>query len=305
MSLVSIIMNCRNCAEFLQEALDSVFQQTFKDYEIIFWDNMSTDRSTEIALNYGEPLRYFCGEEPLLLGAARNEAIKKATGKYIAFLDCDDIWLPDNLEKQVELLESNPELGLTYSDCYLIDGEGKLKEDKRYHISSHKGKAFLNLLESNFIPMPTAMVRRAILDEVGMFNPKYEVIEEYDLWLRIAEHYSIGFTNKPLAKRRIHGANVSRNKEQSIGEQVQLLEYWINKKPELRKKHGAMINQKKTTFHIYLMRYYLSSHNKKRFAGEAINLMRLFPYSLMILPKIIAELRHTISYKYWNISRKL
>ena len=85
MPLVSIIMNCYNSARYLREALDSIFQQTFKDYEIIFWDNQSTDDSSKIARSYGAPLKYFRGEEFLPLGAARNSAIEKATGKYIAF----------------------------------------------------------------------------------------------------------------------------------------------------------------------------------------------------------------------------
>ncbi len=139
------------------------------------------------------------------LGAARNAAIEKAEGKYIAFLDCDDIWLPEKLEKQVSLLDSNKELGLVYSDSYVIDGNGDLRENAYFYgIKPFRGNAFNELFQFNFIPMLTVAIRREVLDKVGVFNPRYEMAEEYDLWLRIAEYYPIDFIEQPLAKCRVH-----------------------------------------------------------------------------------------------------
>ena len=147
MPLVSIIMNCFNCSAYLSEALDSVSQQTFKDYEIIFWDNLSTDGSGEIALRYGEPLRYFRGKEFLSLGSARNAALEKVRGKYIAFLDCDDVWFPEKLDRQVKLLESKEELGLVYSDSLVIDSQGNLLRKTYFRIPKpSSGRVFNNLL---------------------------------------------------------------------------------------------------------------------------------------------------------------
>src|SRR4030042_399160 len=199
MPLVSIIMNCYNSARYLREALDSIFQQTFKDYEIIFWDNQSTDDSSKIARSYGAPLKYFRGEEFLPLGAARNSAIEKATGKYIAFLDCDDIWLPEKLAKQVALLESYRKLGLVYSDCYIIDSAGAAGEKTIfYYTGPFRGMAFNKLFQSNPIPLLTAVITREALNKAGVLNPKYEIGEEYDLWLRISEFYPIDFIEQPL-----------------------------------------------------------------------------------------------------------
>ena len=90
--LVSVIMNCYNSDRYLREAIDSVFAQSYQNWEIIFFDNASTDQSAEIAKSYGPKLRYFRGESTVLLGAARNRAFEKAAGQYFAFLDCDDIW---------------------------------------------------------------------------------------------------------------------------------------------------------------------------------------------------------------------
>ena len=243
MPLVSVIMNCHNCSKYLPQALDSVYQQTFKDYEIIFWDNQSTDSSGEIALSYGEPLRYFRGEEFLPLGAARNAAIEKAEGRYIAFLDCDDIWLPEKLEKQVALLESNRELGLVYSDSYVIDGNGDLRENTCFCATKPAGgNAFNELFQFNFIPMLTVVIRREVLDKVGVFNPRYEIAEEYDLWLRIAEYYPIDFIEQPLAKFRSHAeSGYQKNAILSRQEVLQITEYWRNRNPQL----GRMVRLRK------------------------------------------------------------
>src|SRR4051812_42401163 len=95
---VSIVMNCRNSEQHLREAIDSVVVQTYKNWEIIFYDNLSTDSSPEIAKSYGKKLRYIRGEKSMSLGEARNEALKHANGDLITFLDCDDLWSPDKLE---------------------------------------------------------------------------------------------------------------------------------------------------------------------------------------------------------------
>jgi glycosyltransferase involved in cell wall biosynthesis len=234
-------MNCRNCARYLPEALDSVRQQTFKDYEIILWDNQSTDNSGEIAQSYGKPLKYFRGEEYLPLGAARNKAIEQAAGKYIAFLDCDDIWLPEKLEKQVALLESKKELGLVYSDCYVIDSAGTARE-KTYFYNYKKpfrGMAFKELFQANPIPLLTAIITREAFNKVGVFNPKYEIAEEYDLWLRIAEYYPIDFIKQSLAKCRVHSESAyQKNPVLANKENLQILNYWLNRNPGLKKELG-------------------------------------------------------------------
>ncbi|MHB8104029.1 MAG: glycosyltransferase family 2 protein [Dehalococcoidales bacterium] len=241
MPLVSIIMNCYNSARYLREALDSVFRQTFKDYEIIFWDNQSTDDSPKIAQSYGRPLKYFRGEAFLPLGAARNKAIEKASGKYIAFLDCDDIWLPEKLTKQVAQLEANNALGLVYSDCYLIDSAGQSSEETFFNrVHPSKGMAFNGLFQQNPIPLLTAVITREALEKVGTFNPKYEIAEEYDLWLRIAQHYPIDFIDQPLGKYRFHSQSaMSRNHLLVYKETIQIRNHWLVQNPALKKEMGG------------------------------------------------------------------
>jgi len=92
---VSVIMNCLNGEKYLREAIESAYAQTYKNWEIIFWDNASTDKSAEIAKSFDEKIRYFRSDENYCVGKVRNLALAQAKGEFIAFLDCDDTWLPE------------------------------------------------------------------------------------------------------------------------------------------------------------------------------------------------------------------
>ena len=105
--LVSIIMNCYNGERYLSEAINSVYSQTYKNWEIIFWDNASTDNTAEIAQSYDKKLKYFRSQETTVLGEARVCAVEKSRGQYLAFLDCDDFWEVDKLEEQISLFDKN------------------------------------------------------------------------------------------------------------------------------------------------------------------------------------------------------
>ena len=104
--IVSVVMNCLNCEDYVGEAIESVYAQTFMDWEIIFWDNNSIDKSAKIAKSFDSRLKYYKSNSTDLLGQARNKALNCCTGKYIAFLDCDDLWLPKKLEKQIPIFEN-------------------------------------------------------------------------------------------------------------------------------------------------------------------------------------------------------
>ena len=115
--LVSIIINCYNGERFLKDCLDSITSQSYKNWEIIFWDNCSTDNSKYILDKYKSySVKYFCSDNFLKLYDARNLAIQKASGKYICFLDVDDFWEKDKIELQVKFLEENKKYKMVYSN---------------------------------------------------------------------------------------------------------------------------------------------------------------------------------------------
>ena len=146
---VSIIMNCLNGATYLNEAIDSIFSQTYTNWEIIFWDNASTDESGDIAQSYGKKVRYFRSDIKDCLGAARNKAFAKCSGEYIAFLDVDDLWMPEKLERQLSLFNTNSKLGMVFCDAIKFNATGyQFRFFKR--ISPARGKVFGDLLMRNF-----------------------------------------------------------------------------------------------------------------------------------------------------------
>ena len=118
--VVTVAMNCFNCSKYLHEALESVFKQTFMNWEIVFLDNASTDNSYDIvrSCSYFDNIVYVKLDEKISLAEARNIVFGYSRGKYIAILDCDDIWLPQKLEKNLELFLANDNLGLVFSDAY-------------------------------------------------------------------------------------------------------------------------------------------------------------------------------------------
>jgi glycosyltransferase involved in cell wall biosynthesis len=209
--LVSVIMNCLNCEKYLREAIDSVFAQTYSSWEIIFWDNASTDCSGEIARSYGSRVRYFRGDETVPLGAARDHAVRQAQGEYVALLDCDDVWLPRNLAVQMEMAQARPDLGMVYTDCFFIDSEGRTLGTwfSRYRPPADEDVLRRLLTGPNFIPCLSVLMRTAAVRKVGGFNHTFTYSEEYDLFLRLALEYQVAHIAEPLAKYRLHDANAT------------------------------------------------------------------------------------------------
>ncbi len=162
--LVSIIMNCYNSDRFLREAIDSVYAQTYKNWEIVFWDNASDDKSGEIAQSYDEKIKYFRAETTAPLGEARNLALQKAEGKYIAFLDCDDLYETDKLQKQVELMESS-DFAMCYGGVITIHEDGRVKKQSKAR--SKSGFLLGNMLKKYEINMQSVLLRKSALDESG------------------------------------------------------------------------------------------------------------------------------------------
>ena len=159
--LVSIIINCYNGEEFLKETISSIYDQTYKNWEIIFWDNCSTDKSSKIAKSFDKKVKYFYSKHNFSLGKARNLALNKVTGKYIAFIDCDDVWFDKNkLKNQVFFMESNLEFALSYDGLEEIFLDGT---HFQFVNNVHKSGFILeNLLFQFDIPIVSSITVRII-----------------------------------------------------------------------------------------------------------------------------------------------
>jgi len=201
--LVSVIMNCLNCSEYLSDAIDSVYDQTYDNWEIILLDNNSDDDILAIVNRYDNKIKYFKTSKIEKLGKARNIALEKSKGEYLAFLDCDDLWLPSKIEKQVALFENNKKLGLVFCDTIFFDNGGDRKQlygNKK----PAKGKVFNELLLNYFLSMETVTLSRKVLDELDeWFDVRLEVTEEKELFLRVSAISEVDYIDETLAKWRV------------------------------------------------------------------------------------------------------
>jgi glycosyltransferase involved in cell wall biosynthesis len=224
---VSIIIPTYNSAEYIAETLDSAFAQTYKNCEIIVIDDGSTDNTKEVLQSYMSKIKYIYKENGGV-SSARNVGIENAEGEYIAFLDSDDIWLPEKLEKQMERFKSEPDLGLVYSDCIRFNENG-IEQSKRIVNRYFEGNIFIKLLEGYVLPTSTVVVKRSCFSIADHFNESLMVSEDYDMWLRISKHYNIGYAKGPLVKYRVRNNGLARsNIDRAYGAQLAVLNKAMN-----------------------------------------------------------------------------
>jgi glycosyltransferase involved in cell wall biosynthesis len=267
--LVSVIINCYNGQEYLREAIDSVFKQTYNNWEIIFWDNNSTDGSAEIAKSYGEKLIYFKSEINTTLGEARNEAIKRVNGEYIAFIDCDDIWLDNKLELQVRFMVQNSNYILCYGSIEEITLEGNYFRDVlTIHNSGFLLKELLIQYDVNIL---TSMINRSLLQESKLsFDSNISASEEYCLFMQLACIYNIGVLKEKLALYRVYGNSLTSKSLNKLGFERR---YTLNKislnHPSLCKDYKREFKEAYARSIYYDARWEISINNK----FEGIRLM--------------------------------
>ena len=288
---VSVMINCYNGEKYLNDAIDSVYTQTFKDWEIIFWDNASTDSSAEIAKRYDNKLKYFRGENTVPLYAARNYALKKSRGKYIAILDCDDLWVPTKLEEQILHLERDDAIGLVHSDAFMFNEKGK---EKRHFetVTPYRGDIFTKLLLCNFICTPTVIIRKDVFDSLDMwFDGRITMVGDYDAYLRISYRWKVDFVDKPLARYRVHSGSSTHKDGRKIesGELDLLIENLSKAVNEFEKNYpeGIMSLRKMRDLQLSLLDWENGNKSKARKrlrAHMSDSAVYLVLYLLMYLP---------------------
>lgn len=218
---VSVVIPAYNSAAPLREAVESVFGQTYQDFEILVVDDGSTDDTESVARSFGNRIVYL-KQENRGAGAARNHGIRKAQGRYVAFLDSDDLWCPSKLAEQIPLLDRDPEIGLVYSDWAVRSQDREVNPSYLKDLSPASGYVFEALVQSGFILTSGTVVRRSCLEEVGYFDEGLSVGEDLDLWLRICYRWKVGFVNKPLLTKRNRNGNLSSDLEKTAVERIVL-----------------------------------------------------------------------------------
>jgi glycosyltransferase involved in cell wall biosynthesis len=226
---VSVIVPAYNAAVYLPHAIDSVIAQAFADWEIVVVDDGSTDDTQSVVESYrpalADKLQYI-RQSNQGLPAARNTGIRAARGEFIALLDADDVWLPQRLGRGVQVLDSDPEIGLVHARVARIDTKGmvigQLKVDPRYMSGSIAHHIYIRRAH---IVCPTVMFRRRCLDTAGWFDETMRATEDRDLWFRIALHFKIEFINEILAYYRLSPSSMTSDLDRLLAGQL----YFVSK----------------------------------------------------------------------------
>ena len=212
-------MNCYNGEKYLPQALKSVLEQTYDNWELIFWDNQSTDKSTEIFKKYNDiRFKYFYASSHTFLYEARNEAVRRTKGEFIAILDVDDWWIPEKLEMQLSLFKDD-KVGFVYGNLWVF----KEKEKKKKIFSKKKlptDKMLSNIFSNYKIGIGTIVMRKKYLESLKyVFDKRFHIIGDFDLSIRMAEICKFDCIQKPISYYRVHDKNESYlNKDKEIHE---------------------------------------------------------------------------------------
>ena len=222
--LVSIIMNCYNGETYLQESIKCVLSQTYENWELIFWDNRSKDKSAEIFKGYEDKrFKYFYADKHTTLYKARNLAIEKSKGNFIAFLDTDDLWDENKLQLQMHYF-NNPKVGVVYSNCWIIK---KNIKNKKIYISKKlpSGKIFDQLIDNYNVGISTTVIRKKFyLKLTQKFDERFSIIGDSDLFMRLSKICLFETVQRPLASYRLHDKNLSKL---SKGKELEESELWL------------------------------------------------------------------------------
>lgn len=217
--MVTVLMSVYNGEKFLEEAIESILNQTFSDFEFLIINDGSTDNSVKIIESFEDSrIRLINNEKNLKLIASLNKGVSLAKGKYIARMDCDDISMPDRLEKEVKFLESNQEYGLVGTWYTVIDGEGIEKYNRSYPSNNELIKLFLSL--NCPLAHGSIMGKTELFKQNAYGSKEHYAVEDYELWVRMAKTTKIHNIPEYLFKYRIYGESFSDSKTQLMYDQT-------------------------------------------------------------------------------------
>ena len=237
---ISIIMNCYNGQDFLKESINSVIKQTYKKWELIFYDNCSTDRSAQIVKKYKDKrIKYFKSKKNLNLGLARKNALSKANGYFVAFLDTDDIWKKNKLRTQLKFLKKK-EIGFCISNSVFFN---KFKYKNFYSKKKcFQKKVFYELIKNYFISFDTVIMKSKYLKKLDhTIDERFNIIHDMDLLIRLSDICEMNYAPFPLSKWRMREESLSYNNFNTIIKEKKIL---IKKLDKLKKDDFRFKNSK-------------------------------------------------------------
>lgn len=268
MPAVSIIIPTYNAISYLPEAVQSVFQQSFTDYELIIIDDGSTDGTAQWVSQLSNSCVHLISQSNQGKSAARNAGIKAAQAKYVAFLDADDLWEATKLEQQFAYLDQHPNVGLIYTWTALADTHGQLTGRLLSPIA--EGNVWPAIVQSNILTCgSTPLIRADCFDRVGLFAVNLPLAQDWDMWIRLATQFEFGVVQSPLVRYRKHQGNTSKDWRKMQLCNTQVLEKALDNVPDdFQEVIGEIRDNAFSSLYLYLG--WLAFHNAEY--SEAENL---------------------------------
>lgn len=252
MPRVSILLTCYNHLAYLPACWKGIQDQSFRDFEVLAIDDGSTDGTREWLTENASGAKLLFNESNLGTYGALNRGLREAAGEFVAILNDDDLWAPEKLERQIAMMDAHAKVGLAHTDGCFIDGSGNKMEGSPLGFEfprTQTGDVLLSLLYANKIIASAALVRRECFDQLGGFNEAYYGSGDWEMWLRIAEAWQVGFVPEPLTFYRVHGDNASHKLER-IWKDDEMLREWIRTRYSvLDKKNYAPADVKAAKAH--------------------------------------------------------
>jgi glycosyltransferase involved in cell wall biosynthesis len=283
---VDVIIPCYNVESYLRRALESVFAQTYKNFQVYAVDDGSTDNTLNILQQNAQRCSY--ASQPYGgAAAARNCGIRMSNSPLIAFLDADDEWLANKLERQVEFMTRNPDFGLVCSLCEMRpQNAGTVFPLPGRALS---GKLFGELVRSCFVFTPAVLVRRQCLEEVGLFDESLMVCEDFHLWLRIAARWKIAILPESLAVAHARPGSLSAtiSPEQRLRTGVATLEDVQARCTDLPGRDARALRRALAQRHYFYGSFLLSSGAKRRSRQSLLKALKLQPSHIRAFTKIV------------------
>ncbi|UCC69155.1 MAG: glycosyltransferase family 2 protein [Armatimonadota bacterium] len=284
---VSVIVPVYNRARAVQAAAASVLDQSYQDFELILVDDGSTDDSGRVIdeLARQQPERIRCShQENAGVAAARNQGISLSRGEYICFLDSDDEWLPEKLAVQVDFMDRHKEIGLSYVWALVVDEAGKVvgREGRRAGRNAYRKLFYLNPIA----PTSGTMLRREVLEEVGLFDPDLRTRQDWDLWFRIARRYPVREIPQFLVRYQSSESGISADLGQTANDNRTVLERALRRDEETG---GPMHRQEKRVLAFLSLRLaykYLQAGERASFRRHFREVIRLCPMVLAQHPRV-------------------
>lgn len=239
---VSVIIPTYNRANVVCNAVDSVINQTYKNIEIIVVDDGSTDDTKKVLNKYAGNIKYI-KQSNQGVSSARNLGIKESTGEYLAFIDSDDVWHSDKVQKQLDFFNSNKNnnIGLVYTNTILIDKDNQKKKRRDFFTKNESGiLEFIDVFKDPYLGLPTVMILSSVINKVGLFDEGLETAEDIDLYLRISEFYKIGYIHDILVD--VHQSeNSLSEKLSSYQDNIDVVTKFVDKHHELFEIHSVIV----------------------------------------------------------------